>query len=124
MLELLAPAAPWSRSPPRSRTARTPSIWAMAISTRAATRKSFTHEGGRGGGLPIAIFGGEGVSDTEHPAHRPGAARGGPGGGGDQRDGVDAVIVQDLGVARMLRQVAPDLHLHGSTQMTVHPWTE
>ena len=34
--------------------------------------------------------------------------------------GVDAVIVQDLGVARMLRQVAPDLHLHGSTQMTVH----
>ena len=34
--------------------------------------------------------------------------------------GVDAVIVQDLGVARMLRQVAPDVHLHASTQMTVH----
>ena len=34
--------------------------------------------------------------------------------------GVDAVIVQDLGVARMLRQVAPDLQLHASTQMTVH----
>ena len=34
--------------------------------------------------------------------------------------GVDAVIVQDLGVARMLRQVAPDLPLHASTQMTVH----
>ena len=36
------------------------------------------------------------------------------------RIGVDAVIVQDLGVARMLRQVAPDLPLHASTQMTVH----
>ena len=34
--------------------------------------------------------------------------------------GVDAVIVQDLGVMRMLRQCAPDLPIHGSTQMTVH----
>ena len=34
--------------------------------------------------------------------------------------GVDAVIVQDLGVARMVRQVAPDLPMHASTQMTVH----
>ena len=34
--------------------------------------------------------------------------------------GVDAVIVQDLGVARMLRQTVPDLPLHASTQMTVH----
>ena len=34
--------------------------------------------------------------------------------------GVDAVIVQDLGVARMLRQSFPDLPVHGSTQMTVH----
>ena len=34
--------------------------------------------------------------------------------------GIDAVIVQDLGVARMLRQTVPDLPIHGSTQMTVH----
>ena len=34
--------------------------------------------------------------------------------------GIDAVIVQDLGVARMLRQTVPDLAIHGSTQMTVH----
>ena len=34
--------------------------------------------------------------------------------------GVDALLVQDLGVARMARQVAPDLPLHASTQMTVH----
>ena len=34
--------------------------------------------------------------------------------------GVDAVIVQDLGAARMLRQSVPDLPVHGSTQMTVH----
>ena len=34
--------------------------------------------------------------------------------------GVDAVIVQDLGVARMLRQTVPELPVHGSTQMTVH----
>ncbi len=34
--------------------------------------------------------------------------------------GVDALLVQDLGVARMVRQVAPDLPLHASTQMTIH----
>ena len=34
--------------------------------------------------------------------------------------GADAVLVQDLGVLRMLRQVSPDLPLHASTQMTLH----
>ena len=34
--------------------------------------------------------------------------------------GADAVLVQDMGVLRMVRQVAPDLPLHASTQMTVH----
>jgi len=34
--------------------------------------------------------------------------------------GVDAIIVQDLGVARIARRVTPHLPLHGSTQMTVH----
>lgn len=33
---------------------------------------------------------------------------------------VDAVLVQDLGVASLARQVAPSLVLHASTQMTVH----
>ncbi|CAN5866867.1 hypothetical protein BH11MYX4_BH11MYX4_45340 [soil metagenome] len=32
--------------------------------------------------------------------------------------GVDAVIVQDLGVARLARAVAPGLPIHASTQMT------
>ena len=36
------------------------------------------------------------------------------------RIGVDAVLIQDLGILRMLRQVAPDLPVHGSTQLTVH----
>ena len=34
--------------------------------------------------------------------------------------GIDAVLVQDLGVLRMLRQSVPDLPVHASTQMTVH----
>lgn len=34
--------------------------------------------------------------------------------------GVDAAIVQDLGVVRLIRQVYPELEIHGSTQMTVH----
>ena len=34
--------------------------------------------------------------------------------------GVDAVLVQDLGILRLLRQAAPDLPVHASTQMTVH----
>ena len=34
--------------------------------------------------------------------------------------GADAVLIQDLGVLRMLRQVVPDLPVHASTQMTLH----
>jgi len=34
--------------------------------------------------------------------------------------GADAVLVQDLGVLRAVRQAAPDLPVHASTQMTVH----
>lgn len=33
--------------------------------------------------------------------------------------GVDAVIVQDLGVVELIRAVAPGLHIHGSTQMSI-----
>ena len=36
------------------------------------------------------------------------------------RAGVDGAIVQDFGVARALRQMAPSLPLHASTQMAVH----
>ena len=32
---------------------------------------------------------------------------------------VDAVIVQDLGLALLIKHLAPDLHVHGSTQMTL-----
>ncbi|MGN1049936.1 MAG: peptidase U32 family protein, partial [Selenomonadaceae bacterium] len=34
--------------------------------------------------------------------------------------GADAVLVQDMGVARVAHEVAPGLPLHASTQMTVH----
>ncbi|MBQ7330707.1 MAG: U32 family peptidase [Oscillospiraceae bacterium] len=34
--------------------------------------------------------------------------------------GVDAFIVQDLGVAQLCQQIAPSVSIHGSTQMTVH----
>jgi U32 family peptidase len=34
--------------------------------------------------------------------------------------GIDAVIVQDLGLVRLIRRVYPDLSIHGSTQITVH----
>jgi U32 family peptidase len=33
--------------------------------------------------------------------------------------GADAVIVQDVGVTDIVRHVAPNLRVHGSTQMTV-----
>jgi putative protease len=33
--------------------------------------------------------------------------------------GADAIIVQDLGVLKMVRAMAPDLEVHGSTQMSV-----
>ena len=34
--------------------------------------------------------------------------------------GVDAFIVQDLGVVRLCKQIAPHIPVHGSTQMTIH----
>lgn len=34
--------------------------------------------------------------------------------------GVDAVIVQDVGLASLIRTCAPDMPMHASTQMTVH----
>lgn len=33
--------------------------------------------------------------------------------------GVDAIIVQDLGIARLAHQICPDLPIHGSTQMSI-----
>ncbi|EXX88320.1 peptidase U32 [Paenibacillus darwinianus] len=33
--------------------------------------------------------------------------------------GVDAVIVQDLGLVRLIREISPDFPIHGSTQMTI-----
>ncbi|WP_145031737.1 U32 family peptidase [Caulifigura coniformis] len=33
--------------------------------------------------------------------------------------GVDAVLVQDIGLARLVRAIAPDLPIHASTQMTM-----
>lgn len=34
--------------------------------------------------------------------------------------GIDAVIVQDLGLVRLIQSLYPTLEIHGSTQMTVH----
>lgn len=33
--------------------------------------------------------------------------------------GVDAVIVQDLGLVQLIREISPDFPIHGSTQMTI-----
>src|SRR5260370_22146113 len=35
------------------------------------------------------------------------------------RAGADAILVQDLGIARLAREVCPGLPLHASTQMTI-----
>ena len=35
------------------------------------------------------------------------------------RAGADAIIVQDCGIARLARRIAPDLEIHASTQMSV-----
>ena len=37
-----------------------------------------------------------------------------------ERAGADAALVQDLGVAKLARECAPNLPLHASTQMTIH----
>src|SRR5579871_5298348 len=33
--------------------------------------------------------------------------------------GVDALIVQDVGILRLAREIAPELELHASTQMSI-----
>ena len=53
------------------------------------------------------------LTDRELPAAAQTAARA-------NALGVDAVLIQDLGVLRMLRQTVPDLPVHASTQMTIH----
>ncbi len=35
------------------------------------------------------------------------------------RAGADALIVQDVGIVKLAREIAPDLELHGSTQMSI-----
>lgn len=35
------------------------------------------------------------------------------------KTGVDAIIVQDLGIASLAQKIAPELELHGSTQMSI-----
>ena len=35
------------------------------------------------------------------------------------RAGADSIIVQDLGIARLARQIVPELEIHGSTQMSI-----
>ena len=37
-----------------------------------------------------------------------------------RRANVDALLVQDLGAAKIIKQIAPEIPLHASTQMTVH----
>ena len=39
------------------------------------------------------------------------------------RAGVDAFIVQDLGLVSLLRQMAPEVPIHASTQMSIHSVT-
>src|SRR5258708_37675842 len=40
-----------------------------------------------------------------------------------ERAGVDAAIVQDLGLVALARELVPDFHIHASTQMTL-TWPE
>ena len=35
-------------------------------------------------------------------------------------NGADAILVQDIGVARIAKELVPDLNIHASTQMTIH----
>ena len=34
--------------------------------------------------------------------------------------GADAVIIQDLAVAKLVREICPSMEMHASTQMTIH----
>ncbi|MDI6644755.1 MAG: U32 family peptidase [Methanobacteriaceae archaeon] len=36
------------------------------------------------------------------------------------KNGVDAVIIQDVGIAALAKELVPDLNLHASTQMAIH----
>ena len=119
-IELLArPARPKGCARRCSR-ARARYIWVLARLTRAGGRRAFRRTRWRTPS-PIAARGGVKTNITLNIL------------AGDRelddalRDakflyeaGADALIVQDLGLARLIHAHAPDFALHASTQMTIH----
>lgn len=117
MLELLAPAGSMeavTAARPERRRRRLFWIWRFQrppqrqefFEEEAAAAVSYCHLRGCKVHLTLNTL----LTDRELPGAAEVAAHA-------SRIGVDAVIVQDLGVLRMLRQTVPDLPLHGSTQM-------
>ena len=121
MLELLRPRrVHGGRWPPPCRTARTPSTWDYGDFNARRNAKNFSEEEFAAAvsychirGAKVYLTLNTLLTDRELPRAAEAAARA-------SAIGADAVLVQDLGVVRMLRQTAPDLPVHASTQMTLH----
>ena len=71
----------------------------------------------------MALLHGRGVQGLRHPQHpdlpRANWKASKPSSASVAEAGVDAVIVQDVGLARLIRAITPDLEVHGSTQMSI-----
>ena len=113
------PPATGTASKPPSRTAPTPFTSAWTSSTRGCGRDNFTeadlprlmeflHRRGVKGYVTLntLVFENE-LAEAEQYLRTMIAA------------GVDAVIVQDVGICRLIRRLSPDFPIHASTQMTI-----
>jgi len=118
--ELLAPRAIGTACARRSRTGRTPSYFGLDCGFNARERAKnfavedlpelieFVHRRGVKAYVTLntLAFPSE-LAEVERLVRQIATA------------GVDAVLVQDIGVARLVRAICPDLGIHASTQMTL-----
>ena len=121
MLELLAPAGNLDAVIAAVQNGRTRCIWALATGSTRAGAPIISHRSR----LPRPCA-------TATSAAARSTSRSTPLVGDREMDaaaalaqqasdaGADAILVQDLGLARVLRAALPDIPLHASTQMSIH----
>lgn len=82
--------------------------------------RNFSCRRSAGGRCLLSCARRQGTSDAQHTRARPRDAACGGADPAAASCGVDAFIVQDLGMVSLCRQLAPDVPIHASTQMSIH----
>ena len=100
--------------------APTPSTWAPSASTRATKARSSRSRSSARPAASRTSAGAASTSRSTSSSSPPSSPTRSMFLGEAIDRGIDAVIVQDIGLVRLIQRVYPELEIHGSTQMTVH----